>query len=273
MIANSAPARPLPRGWRWVRLGEAIVAAQAGFACGERDPHGVVQLRMNNVDTRGRILWDEFIRVPATSDMVRRYQLLSGDVVFNNTNSTELVGKSALFTGHAEPVVYSNHFTRLRVKPALLDPGYLADWLLMQWQLHVFENLCNRWIGQSAINSIKLFALERPLPPLPEQRRIAAILNEQMAAVERARTASEAQLAAAKALPAAYLRVVFESEEARGWPRRRLGEVCHIVARQVDPKVPEYGALPHVSGENIETGTCRLLYLRSAAEDGMISGK
>jgi type I restriction enzyme S subunit len=53
----------------------------------------------------------------------------------------------------------------------------------------------------------------------------------------------------------------------------RFGDVCQIIARQVDPKVKEFGDLPHVNGENIEGGRCRLLYLRTAKEEGMISGK
>src|SRR5207244_3836759 len=49
--------------------------------------------------------------------------------------------------------------------------------------------------------------------------------------------------------------------------------VCEVRARQVDPMIPKYGALPHVSGEDIESGSCRLYPLRSASEDGMTSGK
>jgi type I restriction enzyme S subunit len=225
----------LPSGWRWARLGDVISEAQSGFASGERDSNGVIQLRMNNVDTRGRLVWNEFIRVPASESVVEKYALRPGDVVFNNTNSTELVGKSAFFDGHAEPVVYSNHFTRLRVAEDQLDSRYLSLWLVEQWQDHVFENLCNRWIGQSAVKSDKLLALEIPLPPLPEQQRIAAIVNEQLAAVERARAAAEAQLQAAKALPAAYLREVFESEEARGWPKVRLGDHVTKIGSGITP--------------------------------------
>jgi type I restriction enzyme S subunit len=203
--------RSLPSGWRRVRLGDVIAEAKPGFASGVRDPKGVVQLRMNNVDTRGKMVWSEFIRVPAEDSVVNEYQLFPGDLLFNNTNSVELVGKSALFLGFQEPVVYSNHFTRLRAKPPQLDPQYLAAWLLQQWQLKVFENICNRWIGQSAVKNDKLLALEIPLPPLDEQKRIAAILNEQMAAVERARAAAEAQLEAAKALPPTYFRQAFQA--------------------------------------------------------------
>lgn len=204
--------RPLPKGWRWARLGDVIAEAQPGFASGERDPEGVIQLRMNNVDTRGHVLWDEFIRVPADQKAIAKYELKSGDVVFNNTNSVELVGKNALFRGHSEPVVFSNHFTRLRVVPDQLEPGYLAMWLLAQWQVRIFENLCNRWIGQSAVKNEKLLALEIPLSPLPEQQRIAAVLNEQMAAVEKARAAAEAQLAAIEQLSEALLRRAFQGE-------------------------------------------------------------
>jgi type I restriction enzyme S subunit len=225
MIKQSA----LPNGWRWVRLGNVIAEAQLGFACGARDPKGVVQLRMNNVDTRGHMVWEEFIRVPAEESVINEYRLRPGDVLFNNTNSVELVGKSALFPGFREPVVYSNHFTRLRALPEQLDSQYVAAWLLQQWQLRVFEKICNRWIGQSAVKSDKLLALEIPLPPVEEQKRIAAILKEQIAAVERARAAAEAELEAAEALPAAYLRAVFSSPEAQRWPTKTLGEISNLL--------------------------------------------
>ena len=266
----------LPTGWRWVRLGEVMKEAQGGFACGERYPKGVIQLRMNNVTIQGTLDWSSFIRVPATEDQIREYCLERGDVLFNNTNSTELVGKSALFQEHDEPIVFSNHFTRLKTKADLLDSEFLSRWLLQQWQQKVFENLCNRWIGQSAVQRDKLLALEMPLPPLPEQRRISGILREQLGAVEKARAAAEAQLEAAQALPSAYLREVFPKLRQplpRGWKCVKLGELCKISARQVDPKLPEYSGLPHVSAEDIESGTGRLFDLKSAAEDGMISGK
>jgi type I restriction enzyme, S subunit len=233
----------LPPDWRLVRLGEVISEALPGFAIGERDAKGVVQLRMNNVDTRGHLTWDEFIRVPATEDAKTKYRLVPGDVVFNNTNSTELVGKSAVFKGYPEPVVYSNHFTRLRTKRDQLDSLYLANWLIYQYQKRIFENLCNRWIGQSAVKNDMLFQLEIPLPSLAEQKRIAATLDERIVAVEKARVAAASQLEAAKALPAAYLRQVFPTEGRElppGWRWAKLAEVCDSQILNKDPRaVPE----------------------------------
>jgi type I restriction enzyme S subunit len=229
-MSDQHAKRKLPAGWRWVRLREVIREAQGGFASGERDTSGVIQLRMNNVTNRGQFDWSSFIRVPADSAITAVYRLQPEDVLFNNTNSTDLVGKTALFKGYDEPVVFSNHFTRLRTIPELLAPNFLALWLQAQWQQRLFANICNRWIGQSAVQRDKLLALEIPLPPLSEQQRIAAILAEQLAAVDRARAAAKARLEAAKALPAAYLRAVFNSPEAQQWPRKRLEEVGDIVS-------------------------------------------
>ena len=94
-----------------------------------------------------------------------------------------------------------------------------------------------------------------------------------MAEAERARAAVQAQLEAAQNLPIALLRDIFNNPTAKRWPRRKLDDLCEIVAKQVDPRDSEYGKLPHVSGENIVSGLCQLINVRSAAEDGMISGK
>lgn len=101
-------------------MGQLIADAKTGFACGERDPKGAVQLRMNNVTNKGGMDWSSFIRVPVTPELIERYHLEKGDVLFNNTNSVELVGKTAYFEGYVEPVVFSNHFTRLRPKKELM---------------------------------------------------------------------------------------------------------------------------------------------------------
>jgi len=84
------------------------------------------------------------------------------------------------------------------------------------------------------------FSIQIPLPPLSEQKRIAAKLKEMMNEVDNARLTCEKQLEAAKALPSAYLREVFESPEARSWPKKKLGEVCEIFAGSSAPQDKKY---------------------------------
>ena len=167
---------------------------------------------MNNVTTNGSFNWEELVRVPDSYTNMDRYWLEADDVLFNNTNSVELVGKSAIFSGFEEPIVFSNHFSRLRTTPGLLHAGFLARWLNLNWQQGLFERICNRWVGQAAVDRRKLLALSIPLPPLAEQKRIVGVLNEQMAAVERAKKAAEAQLADIEAMPSALLRRAFSGE-------------------------------------------------------------
>lgn len=57
------------------------------------------------------------------------------------------------------------------------------------------------------------------------------------------------------------------------WKSVALGELCRVVEGQVDPRDPEYRDLPHINGEVVESGTGKLLQNRTAAEDGLISGK
>ena len=146
----------------------------------------------------------------------------------------------------------------------LVPINVLSDWLYYCLQALELASLANI----QALPSIKAIVVKGtsiPLPPLADQKRIVGVLNEQMAAVER--------LEAAQALREALLERVFDSSEALAWPETTISDLCVISSRQVDPRLKEYKDLPHVNGENIESGSGRILYLKSSAELGMRSGK
>ncbi len=92
----------------------------------------------------------------------------------------------------------------------------------------------------TAITREHLASFQLPLPPLPEQKRIVAKLSEQMAAIEKARAAAEAQLAAAKALPAAFLREIFPKPGSKlpsGWRWMSLENICDDQIGKKDPRL------------------------------------
>lgn len=226
-LEEVAPA--IPTGWHWTRTGDVVREAQLGFASGSRDPSGVIQLRMNNVTSSGRLDWSQTIRVPLADIDLDRYALKPGDVLFNNTNSAELVGKSAPFEGFTEPVVFSNHFTRLRTDETCLTPEFLAVWLQERWNNGLFTRICHRWVGQAAVQRERLLDLHIPLPPIAEQKRITETLRERIAVVERARAAAEAQLEAAERLDAANLLSVFCWSVCNRWPSKQVAQVCSLL--------------------------------------------
>src|SRR6266540_5234511 len=113
-------------GWPTVALGSLLTDIQPGFASGKHNStgEGVPHFRPMNVSSDGRIDRSILKYVEPTagrSDL----RLRRGDILFNNTNSPELVGKTALVDEDDEPA-FSNHMTRLRTDRTKLEPGYLA---------------------------------------------------------------------------------------------------------------------------------------------------
>ncbi len=110
------------------------------------------------------------------------------------------------------------------------------------------------------IRTEEVSSVELALPPLHEQRRIAAILREQMAAVERARAAAEAQTEAAEALSAAYLRAVFDGPEGRRWPTTRLAEVASVSGgiQKSPARMPRSFHRPFLTVRNVQRGRLNL---------------
>lgn len=161
-----------------VELGAVILEAQPGFACGKQDVDGVFQFRMNNVTSDSTLDLAKRRRVPRNAHQkLERFLVEQNDVLFNATNSPENVGKSVLIPELDELAVYSNHFIRLRPDRGRLDPAYLWRWLQWQYGEGVFQSICQQWVNQATVSRGMLLDMLILVPPLPEQRRIAAILD------------------------------------------------------------------------------------------------
>ncbi|MGC9437765.1 restriction endonuclease subunit S [Streptomyces sp. WG5] len=170
----------LPAGWARATLGELGVEAQPGFASGKhnRDGDGIVHLRPMNITRNGAIDLSDARYVNDDSDRRVEY----GDVLFNNTNSPALVGKTA-WVDSVEPVAYSNHMTRLR-GPEGLDSKFLAIQLHWLWASGYFKTVLNNHVNQASVARKALLATEIVVPPLSEQLRIVAEVEQQVVRIE-----------------------------------------------------------------------------------------
>ena len=210
----------------FVALAKIIAEATPGFACGQRDPKGIAQVRMHNISKEFALVWETVTRIPKCAFKPQHY-LLPGDIVFNNTNSAALVGKSALFVGGKEPIVFSNHMTRLRVDREICLPEFLLLYLRDRWNQGLFSRICARWIGQSAIRSAKLMQLSIPLPPMAEQRRIVARLRQDLQDCGEICRVAESQSKNARAFPALLLRDIFR--QVNHFPMVVLSDLCDVL--------------------------------------------
>jgi len=162
---------PAPE-WKMKKLEQICIDIQPGFAEGKKDvADGIVHLRMNNIGTNFKINYELIRKVNASQEQIKKYQLQKGDVIFNNTNSTKLVGKSAIFQDNIT-CLYSNHLTRLRVDKEIMQPDWLLFYLRARWLKGDFERMCNKWINQAAVNNTKIKELIIPIPPIPVQNKI-----------------------------------------------------------------------------------------------------
>jgi type I restriction enzyme S subunit len=232
----------LPEGWRWVRLGEVCTLIESGFAFRKKGaPEGdLLHLRPYNIAEDGTLDLSQRFYVPSSLRSARHKFLQPGDVLFNNTNSVELVGKTALVREPLE-AAFSNHITLLRPDTTKAEGAWIALVLLALWHQGFFANLCNKWIGQAGINTETLRSVLIPLPPLEEQRRIVARVEELMSRIREAKRLRQEAKEEAERLWQSILSETFPkpgTELPEGWQWVRLGEVCDYksgVWGQTDP--------------------------------------
>ncbi len=158
---------------------------QSGFPCGNWNDKsvGILQLRPFNVTDGGQIDLSS-VKFIETDKKMDNYLLRDGDVIFNNTNSEALVGKTA-YWARSEHAVLSNHMTILRVlDPEALNGQFLAFYLLLKWYDGHFNSICQRHVNQASVGKDRLGATLLPPIALPEQKKIAHILSTAQRAIE-----------------------------------------------------------------------------------------
>lgn len=234
----------LPKGWIEATLRDLGVTAQSGFPSGKHNAEGkgVPHLRPMNIDRLGRIALDAVKYVEDDRDR----RLLPGDVLFNNTNSPELIGKTAYFDRPGD-FAFSNHMTRLRT-PDGVDSKHLALRLHAMWMEGVFQRLCSHHVNQASVSSSRLLdEVTVALPPLNEQRRIVAAIEEQFPRLD----AADASLAAAQSRLRLFGGSALTEAFSGVWPVEEMANVT-------DPERPiRYGIL--MPKEHVEDG---VLYVR-----------
>ncbi len=115
-------------------------------------------------------------------------------------------------------------------------------------------------------------SLQIPVPPLPEQRRIVGTLDEAFEGIATAKANAEKNLQNARTLFESHLQSVF-TQRGPGWVEKKLSAVCAITSTLVDPRKDEFLDLIHVGAGNIESQTGVFVELKTAREEGLISGK
>lgn len=160
---------------------------------------------------------------PLSDGDLGKFGVEEGDILFNRTNSKELVGKTGLWDGRFTAAAAASYFIRLRVNRDVVCPKWV--WRFMN-SAPMKNHLCataRGAIGQANINSEELKSFILPLPPLDEQQRIVGLLDR---AAEIRRRADAARAKARAIIPALFLDMFGDpATNPKGWAVVELGDV------------------------------------------------
>ena len=170
----------IPDNWAWTSVGEVCTNIQYGSSQKSSLFGKIAVLRMGNLQN-GRIVLDKLVYT-SDSKEIEKYPLEHNDLLFNRTNSKELVGKVAIYKSEI-PAIYAGYLVRLH--PILIDSDYLNYVMQSQYYWIYCQNVRSDAIGQSNINAEKLKRFVFPLPPLQEQKRIVNQISCAMRKIER----------------------------------------------------------------------------------------
>lgn len=176
-----------------------------------KQANGVPIVRMGNIQDGQVDLSRDVKYLPPDHPDAARYALRDGDLLFNRTNSPELVGKSAAFRGSPARACFASYLIRVQ-----LDDRCLPEWA----SLYLNSPSGRRWaasvrsqqVGQANINGSKLAAMPLPLPPVDEQHRILSEFQRQVSLVESATAVVDRALIRAGHLRRAILARAFSGQ-------------------------------------------------------------
>ncbi len=172
----------LPKEWKLVRLGELVESMTNGIYKPSKyySDNGIAYFRMYNIQ-RGKINYLNLKRMLLEDDEIERYRLVSGDLLVNRVNSRELVGKAGVINLFEESLIFESKNIRVRFIICEELPEYINILFQTREVREVFEGDAKQTCGQASISQPQVAGIITPLPPLNEQKRIVAKVDQLMA--------------------------------------------------------------------------------------------
>jgi type I restriction enzyme S subunit len=166
---------PMPAHWEVVPLGQDLLMAQYGLSIRGQERGGVPILRMNcQVD--GQVVFEDLQFVDLDEKTLTAFRVNDGDLLFNRTNSHELVGRMAIYQSERE-AVFASYLIRLSLDKRHLLPEFVNYYFNRPIVQADLKRLASRGVSQSNINATKLRTYPVPKPPPEEQQEIASVLQ------------------------------------------------------------------------------------------------
>ena len=233
----------LPKGWVWCKLEDIAYDLMYGTSEKSSRLGKVPVLRMGNINREGGLDWKDLVYSNNEED-IEKFKLLHNDLLFNRTNSSEWVGKTAIYKGE-RPAIYAGYIIRLRT--IFVNADYIN--FVMNSQYH--RNWCNDVktdaVNQSNINAQKLSIFRVPLPPIEEQKRIVKEIKRWLSLIKVIKNGKENLQESIKQIKSKVLDLAIHGKLV---PQDPNEEPAIELLKRINPKAeitcdtPQYGKLP-----------------------------
>ena len=180
--------------------------------------------------------------------------LQDGDILISHINSTKHLGKCAIYEGDPPALIHGMNLLALRVDPDVAAPRYVY-WMLSSTSFRrKLPRITKNSINQSSFNISSFKKLQIPLPPLPEQRRIAEILDK----ADALRAKRRAALAKLDTLTQSIFLDMFgdPATNPKKWPVAALRSLGRVTTGGTPPSTKKGmfdGAIPFITPGDLES--------------------
>lgn len=221
MLAAAVSGK-LTENWRenpslseWIQgtLGKFVKKPTYGTSSKSNKEGLIPVLRMGNLQG-GKLDWRDLVYTSDATE-VEKYKLEYNDVLFNRTNSPELVGKTAIYKSE-QPAIYAGYLIRVQCL-SVLSPDYLNYHLNSILGRQYCYSVKSDGVSQSNINAQKLSAYPITVPPLPEQAEIVRRVEQLFAYADTIEKQVNNALSRVNNLTQSILAKAFRGELTAQW--------------------------------------------------------
>nr|WP_295762008.1 restriction endonuclease subunit S [uncultured Intestinibacter sp.] len=164
------------RGWEIAKIGDIVTDVRYGTSkssvIGGKYPY----LRMNNITYEGELDLKDLKYIDISDDELEKCVVRKGDVLFNRTNSIDLIGKTCVFNLE-EPMVIAGYIIRIRLKEQVL-PVYLSIFLNSDYGKQLLKSMAKGAVNQANINAQELKSIKISIPPIELQNQFADFVTQ-----------------------------------------------------------------------------------------------
>lgn len=198
-----------PKGWKWVNLGEVIKSLQYGTsekATGSEK--GIPVLRMGNIQD-GAIVFSNLKYFPNEYSEIDKYLLENDDILFNRTNSAELVGKSAIYRKDYPKSIFASYLIRIKINKEIYSATLLNYYINSSYGKDYIKSVVSQNVGQANVNGTKLKNMPVLLIPFCEQLAMVSEIERRFSAADKLEQTIDESLAKAEQLKQSILKQAF----------------------------------------------------------------